>query len=56
VLIQRISGWGWPLLAINEVQRSLEDVYLTIVGQTHRERMSSPLEQPNAAAVAEVAL
>ncbi|GAA5527897.1 ABC transporter ATP-binding protein [Herpetosiphon gulosus] len=56
VLIQRISGWGWPLVSINEVQRSLEDVYLTIVGQTHRERVSATLEQPNAAAVAEVAL
>jgi ABC-2 type transport system ATP-binding protein len=38
-LMARLLELGIPLLSISPVQRSLEDVYLTIVGQTHRERI-----------------
>lgn len=39
VLLARLIDLEAPLLSISEVPRSLEDVYLTIVGQTHRERV-----------------
>ncbi len=37
-LLARLEQIGADLLALSAVPRSLEDVYLTIVGQTHRER------------------
>ncbi|HEY1015861.1 MAG TPA: ABC transporter ATP-binding protein, partial [Herpetosiphonaceae bacterium] len=45
-LIARLMDLDTPLLAIAEVPRSLEDVYLTIVGQTHRERTGGVQSQP----------
>jgi ABC-2 type transport system ATP-binding protein len=43
-LLGRLIELGAPVVAISEVARSLEDVYLTIVGQTHRERVGGAVE------------
>lgn len=48
-LLTRLVEHDLPLLSISAVERSLEDVYLTIVGQTHRERIAgadSQTQQP----------
>jgi ABC-2 type transport system ATP-binding protein len=38
-LVARLVELDVPLLGLAQLERSLEDVYLTIVGQTHRERI-----------------
>ena len=45
-LLTRLIEHKAEILSIGEVPRSLEDVYLTIVGQTHRERLGGAIEQP----------
>jgi ABC-2 type transport system ATP-binding protein len=50
-LLGRLLELGAPVVAISEVSRSLEDVYLTIVGQTHRERVGGAVEASGELAV-----
>ena len=45
VVLQRLFELRIPVLSLSEVARSLEDVYLTIVGQTHRERIGESHEK-----------